>query len=348
MIPEETVGPRGGRRPRARLLLVGLLVLPVFGASAAGAYGIWATRGSASGDPVHVVIPQGASAGEIAGLLAERGVIRAPWLFRVVARFRGVSRDLRAGKYDLRTGLSYAAVIAALRKGPAIRFTRVTIPEGKTVAEVAAIIGARTRVSAREFLAALASARPARLPAGTSNPEGFLFPKTYDVLEDATATDVVALLLRQFDRETASLDWSRAKGLGVTPYQAVVIASMIEREAKVAKDRPLISAVVYNRLRARMRLQIDATVQYAIFLRTGAYKPRLLYRDLEIASPYNTYLHDGLPPSPIASPGIDSLRAALDPARVPYLYYVLMNERGEHGFATTAREFARLKSRAMR
>lgn len=343
------VEPEGRRkRSKMKIALVSLFLLPLVLVAGFAAYGFWASSGSKTGEKVTVLIPRGASAGEIADLLASEGIIRVPWLFKFVARVRGVATDLHAGKYELRTRMSYGDVIATLRKGPKVRFARVTIPEGKTVREVAAIIGRKTHITAAKFLAAIKAgvARPKDLPKQSVNYEGYLFPKTYDILEDATARDVVRLLTDQFQTETKALDWSAASRLEVTPYQIVVIASLIEREAKVAKDRPLIAAVIYNRLRRGMRLQIDATVQYAIFQQTGRYKSRLLFEDLEIDSPYNTYRIDGLPPAPIASPGLDSIRAALAPASVDYLYYVLINDKGEHAFASTAAEFERLKRRA--
>lgn len=335
------------RRHRRSVLLAFFLAVALL-LGALGGYALWAMRGTSGGDPVRVLIPKGANAGEISDLLAEHGVIRAPLLFRVVVRWRGVGDEFKPGEYVFRKGLGYAAVIDLLKTGPPIEVSRVTVPEGKTVAETARIFEREAGIPASEFLAAVEGGRRGVpiLPRGVRSLEGFLFPKTYDVKEEATAEDVVELLLGQFRKEARTLDFSRARTVGVTAYEAVVIASMIEREAKVPGDRAKISAVIYNRLRRGMRLEIDATVQYAIFQRTGSYKSPLTFADLEIRSPYNTYLIDRLPPTPIASPGLASLQAALAPADVDYLYYVVINEKGEHAFASNFRDFQRLRRQA--
>jgi len=170
------------------------------------------------------------------------------------------------------------------------------------------------------------------------NLEGFLFPKTYDLPPDSDAQGVIETLLRQFEAEAAQLDWSRTEALSITPYQAVIVASLVEREAMRDDERPLVAAVIYNRLRKDMFLQIDATVQYAL----PAWKAVLTYEDLKTPSPYNTYLHKGLPPAPICSPGLASLRATLEPADVDYLYYVATGDGG-HFFTSDYGEFLRVK-----
>ena len=330
--------------PLGKLIIFLLAILIPFGAFAG--YVMKVSGGTETGREVAVVIAPGSSASTIATQLEKVGVIRAAWVFRWYARIKGTAKNLRAGEYVFRTDMSYADVTAILEKGPKIEITRITIPEGKTVREIARIVERGMGIPATEFLAEATSGRYSTsiLPKGSKNLEGFLFPKTYDFKKGTTAADVVQALLGQFEKETSSVDWTKATQLGVTPYQAVIIASMIEREAKVEKDRPKIARVVYNRLARGMRLQIDATVQYAIFLSTGAYKSRVLFEDLEIDSPYNTYKIAALPPAPIAVPGLSSIRAALDPAEGKWLYYVLINDKGEHGFAETSAEFERLKN----
>lgn len=316
-----------------RVLLLALLVLGII----VGAFTAWAMGGSGGGQEVVVVVEEGASASQIATLLASKGVVRSAFMFRMVARVRGVGTDLRQGAYTMAEGMGVSAAIDTLLQGVPEKVERFTIPEGKTVIEIAEIIGRRTHISEDEFLAAARSGRHRidLLPPGQDNVEGLLFPETYEIGLDATADEVVARLLRQFEIETAELDFSRAGRLGITAYEAVIIASMIEREARVADERRLISSVIYNRLRRPQRLEIDATVQYVILHRDGQYKHPLTFADYEIDSPYNTYQIDGVPPTPIASPGLASLRAALDPARTPYYYYRLANERGEHCFNET-------------
>jgi UPF0755 protein len=147
------------------------------------------------------------------------------------------------------------------------------------------------------------------------------------------------MLLNQFKADTSSIDWSKTQALGITPYKAVITASLIEREAAVDDERPLVAAVIFNRLKKDMLLQIDATVQYAL----PEWKDVLTYDDLKVDSPYNTYLHKGLPPGPICSPGLASLEAALNPANVDYLYYVATGN-GRHFFTSDYNEFLRVKN----
>jgi UPF0755 protein len=348
-VAEEQV-PEPPRRRKARLTPLGklvvflLVILLPMGAFAGYVMNVSGGSGG-EGREVSVVIARGASASTIATQLERAGVIEAAWVFRLYARFRG-SSNLKPGEYVFRQGMSYSAVFALLEKGPKVEFTRVTIPEGKTVRETAEILERVAGIPASAFLAEATSGTHEIpiLPAKAKNLEGALFPKTYDLRKGVTAGGVLDLLLGQFENETESLDWSNARELGVTPYEALIIASMIEREARVPQDRAKISRVIYNRLARPMRLQIDATVQYGIYLETGSYKHPLLVEDYQFPSPYNTYRIDGLPPAPIASPGLASIEAALNPADGKWLYYVLINDKGEHGFAETYDEFVRLKN----
>lgn len=311
-----------------------------------GLYVRSAARGSGGpSKPVAVVIPPGASASQIAGVLAQKDVIRNAWLFKLMARWDGRADSLKPGEYQLRTGMSFGEVLDVLDAGPKIELTRITVPEGKIIPEVLAIIRDKTKLSANAFKAEIESGRYRLpiMPAGSKNLEGLLFPKTYDIEKDMTEGEVLQMMLDQFARETSALDFSLAKPRGLSPYQVLVLASLVEREAKIDEDRAKIAGVMYNRLRRGMRLQIDATVQYAIYQKTGRYKPRLTYADYEISSPYNTYQIDALPPAPIASPGFASLSAALKPATTDAIYYVLCDKRGGHAFARSADEFDRLK-----
>lgn len=230
-----------------------------------------------------------------------------------------------------------------VRRKPTPESFMVTLPEGLTVRQTAEKVDEATggNISEREFNAAAEEGGYDRafLRDGGGNLEGFLFPKTYEVTSLSTARWLVDRLLRQFDLETAHLEWSRARSLGVTPYQVVIIASMIEKEAKVPEDRPLIASVIYNRLNRNMKLGICATVLYAM----GEHKEALTNEDLEVDSPYNTYRIDGLPPGPICSPGFESIRAALHPARTDYIYYILTGPDGRHSFTADYQQFSRWK-----
>lgn len=220
---------------------------------------------------------------------------------------------------------------------------KVTIPEGLTIKQTAEKVAALTggTVTADEFNAAARAGDYdyAFLPVCDGNLEGFLFPKTYRVTEEDSARDVVVMMLDQFGKETGALDWAWAQEHGLTPYDVLIIASMVEKEAKMPEERPVIASVIYNRLRAGMKLQVDATVQYAL----GTWKPTLTYSDLEVDSPYNTYRINGLPPGPICNPGFESIRAALHPDQTDYLYYILTSPEGRHSFTSDYEQFVRWK-----
>jgi UPF0755 protein len=293
-------------------------------------------------------IPRGATGAEVADLLKAKGVIRSTFVFKLEARFRGFKAGFDAGRYtNLTTNMTISDVLEALKKGPAVESLTVTFPEGLTVAQTAARAAQKLGISKRDFLKAARSgdySLPPFLPEGKKTVEGFLFPNTYDFLTDASADSVIKRLLSQFEHEAAALPWDQAQTLGVTPYEAVIVASLIEKEARFSPDRTKIARVIYNRLKKGMLLQIDATINYAL----GRSGPILL-KDREVPSPYNTYLHIGLTPTPIASSGKASLLAALAPAAGDWLYYVLIDcKTGRHGFATTLSEFNRIRASAPR
>jgi UPF0755 protein len=223
---------------------------------------------------------------------------------------------------------------------------RVTFPEGLRREEIAAIVAERTGIAADAYLRLTgAGPRGARL-AGASRPtslEGFLFPATYDVFSATTAQDLVDQQVRAYEDNTAGIDYRYARSKNLTDYDVLILASMVEREVRVPAERKIVAGVMYNRLRNRMRLDIDATVQYAL----GEWKPELTAADLAVDSPYNTRRFPGLPPGPICNPGIAAIAAAANPARVPYLYYVARNDgTGRHYFATTPEEFEQAVARA--
>lgn len=213
------------------------------------------------------------------------------------------------------------------------------IREGLRREDVAALLDAETDIPGRRYLAQTAPGARGRALAGTDRPtslEGFLFPATYELAEGATAADLVDLQLAAYEANTADVNYRYALSRNLTRYDVLIIASMIEREVAVARERPLVASVIYNRLREGMRLDIDATVQFAV----GEWKEELTATDLEVDSPYNTRRFTGLPPGPISSPGKDSIRAAARPVQTPYLYYVARNDgTGRHYFSSTAEQF---------
>ena len=291
---------------------------------------------SACGGPggsVRVTIPPGATVGVAADSLAKAQVIGAPRLFRLYARLTKRDRNLKPGTYLLQRDASWNSVLTSLVEGRGIVFT-VTIPEGFQVATMAPILERELSVPPDSLVvAARDSTLRSRLRVPTPTLEGYLFPETYVFPDGATARDVVRTMVREFERRWKP-EWDvRVIALKMSRHEIMTLASIIEKEARVATERPVISAVYHNRLRRGMLLQADPTVLYAL----GRHVDRVLYRHLRVDSPYNTYRYAGLPPGPIASPGLASIEAALYPAEVPYLYFVAHPD-GHHEFRRTLRE----------
>jgi UPF0755 protein len=334
---------------RAVAITVGILI-----AIGIPAYGVWSLlirpqSSVAAGLPVQVEVLDGSDTKTIANLLASTAVIDNSSMFRLRARIEGVDGKLRPGVYEFETGMSISSVIEVLVVGPGIEYTKVTIPEGFTVEQIAERLDTSAGIPAAEF-SELALKKAAEFTADypfledvqTGSLEGYLFPKTYQIPENATPREVIAMMLSQFAREFATVDLSYAASKNLSPHDVVILASMIEREARVADERALVSSVIYNRLAKGMRLEIDATIEYIL----PGTRPRLLNRHLRIDSPYNTYMYDGLPVGPISSPGLASLEAAARPADTKYLYYVLTDTDGSHTFTTNLKDFLEAKEKS--
>jgi uncharacterized YceG family protein len=299
-------------------------------------------HGDGSGT-VRVTIPEGASARQIGDELERRGVVASGFLFALRARLSGQRSELRAGAYTLAEDMSYADALDALTTPPsAAPVLNVTLPEGPSRRELAPLV--RQAGVRGDYLAA--TARSARLdprdfgaPRGTRTLEGFLFPSTYELRRtQATARRLVDLQLTAFRRNLAQVGFALARRRNLTRYDVLTIASMIEREARIPRERRLIAAVVYNRLREGIPLGIDATIRYA----TRNWSRPLRRSELERDGPYNTRLRQGLPPTPIGNPGLASMRAAASPARVGYLFYVVKPcGNGAHNFSSTDAQFQR-------
>jgi UPF0755 protein len=280
-----------------------------------------------------VTVPSGASMRLAADSLEAAGVIGSAKLFSFYAKVTKRDRNIKAGTYIIDRSSSWNEVVDALVAGKGIVFT-VTIPEGW---ELRTIIPNVARVMKVDSAALDSAARDTalirRLGIPTATLEGYLFPETYLLPEGSGARPIVRRLVSEFERRWKP-EWNaQLVKLGMTRHQVMTLASIIEKEARVASERPTISAVYHNRLKRGMLLQADPTVIYAL----GRHTPRVLYRDLEVKSPYNTYRNVGLPPGPIASPGLASIEAALFPADVPYLYFVAHPD-GHHEFRATLRE----------
>jgi UPF0755 protein len=290
-----------------------------------------------------VTIPEGAAFRTAADSLHAEGFVSSPWLFRAYARITGRDRQIRAGTYVLQHGLSWNELVDALRKGQGIE-RRVTIPEGWSLAQIVPKLATELGVPEDSVRAAVRDpALRSELGITTPTLEGYLFPDTYIFSYGTQARAAVKELVRHFE-EKWKPEWNdRLNQLSMSRNEIITLASIIEKEARLPEERPVISAVYHNRLRIGMPLQADPTVQYAL----GEHHERVLYRDLEVDSPYNTYRRTGLPPGPIASPGSASIEAALYPASVPYLYFVADSD-GHHEFRTTFKEHREAKERIRR
>jgi UPF0755 protein len=287
-----------------------------------------------------ITIPPGASVQAIADSLAAHGVISSQRWFRLLARFGGYDRRLQSGPYELTRGQGARSALRALTGGHAL-LTRFTVPEGFTLLDIADA-AQKSLAIAKEFF--LATARDTALLHEFGVPgssfEGYLKPETY-FFAPGVGPDIVVRALALAARADWDSAWAaRAATQGMDRATTMTLASLVEGEARVDQDRPLVAAVYRNRLRLGMPLQADPTVQYAIELSTGERKPRLYEKDYGFDSPYNTYLRAGLPPGPVGSPGRKSIEAVLNPASVPFLYFVAGPD-GAHIFSRTYAEHLR-------
>ena len=343
--PSATTPPPPRRRGRwwkvlLAVVAVGLVVFLVAG--------FWVYRkidpAGGPGAQVSVEIPRGSSTARIAELLASADVVADARIFRIYTRVDG-SGPWQAGTYTFRENSSMDDAIAVLDGGPQISYTRLTIPEGYTLEQVAERVGQVPGRSAPRFLelANSGAVRSQFQPEGSTNLEGLLFPDTYSLDDNDDEARILQRMVQAMDEKLLELGVpEKAPALGVTPYELVIIASMIEREARVPDERSKVARVVYNRLERGMRLGIDATTRYELKRPTGPLRRSELQRD----TPYNTRTRAGLPPTPISMPGAASLEGAANPVDGPWIYYVIADEQGHHTFATTDAEFQRAKRAA--
>ncbi len=290
---------------------------------------------------VTVVIPSGATGKEIGKILADAGVVWHQGLFYMALRMDEEARTIRSGVYEIPIGLTPRQVLDLLYQGPVRsemqNTVRLTIPEGLTLAQMAELFDDRDGFW--EAVKAPDLRQRVQCPAETL--EGFLMPNTYFFDTPPTPRQVIVRMLEQFEKEYANLCAEIPHAKDHDRFRIVTVASLVEEEAKVDEERPLIAAVIYNRLQEDMPLQMDGTLQYAL----QKYGQRLLDEDKEVDSPYNTYRNKGLPPGPICNPGVASLRAALQPAHVPYRYFVSNADGRTHTFSTTLAEHNRAVGR---
>jgi UPF0755 protein len=266
-------------------------------------------------------------------MLAENRIVSSAFAFDLLARLRDERSSMKAGEYRFEAHRSPAAILAQLTLGGGQVAKWVTIPEGFTSAEIARTLAAESLGTKTAFETAFSHETLVLGGVRTANLEGYLFPETYLVPVRASPGEIAEQMTRQFASELPPDAAARARRLGLTIPQVVAVASIVEREARADDERALMAGVYYNRLRRGMPLQVDATIEYTF----PHHKDVVTYADLARDSPYNTYEHTGLPPTPIANPGRASLLAAFYPRPSPYLYYVAMGN-GHSAFSRTLAE----------
>jgi len=338
LIKHEIKGAGKEKAQKTTIILLGLLLLFTCALGGSLIIANQLKPVSASSALVQVEIPKGASSKKIGAILADHKLIRSQNLFYYFTRFKGLDQDLKAGIFNLDASWSLEKIALSLTKstqGPSISFT---IPEGFNLKQIAARLEDKGLVSSKDFFKTVNSSRFAYgfledLPQGEQWLEGFLFPDTYQVKENAPPEEIINTMLRRFGEIYDAEMQARTRELGLSVLELVTMASIIEKEGKLDEERSIIAGVFYNRLKAKWLLESCATVQYLL----DEPKEILLYSDLEIESPYNTYKYGGLPPGPIASPGKSSLKAALYPAEVDYMFFVAEKD-GSHYFSKTLAE----------
>ncbi len=328
-------------------LLIGVIFLPLVAIAAAAAWGYTDLRRPVSHNKSgqYIEIPKGSSQAAVIKILAAEGIIRHEWPITVYLKLTGKGSRFKAGEYDFPSPISPLQAIARLERGEQ-RLTRLTIVEGWTRWDIAEAMvripelhleNARAALSLMDNVSLIADIDPS-----AKNLEGYLYPDTYEFSDETSAADLIEIMVKRFHSIWVP-EWSqRALLLRMSPREIVTTASLIETEAKLSEERPIIASVVYNRLKLGMPLAIDSSVIYASKLEGKWRNDGKVYKsDIERRSPYNTRIHAGLPPGPIASPGESSLQAALNPVQSDYLYYVREPSRndGAHNFYSNSRDF---------
>ncbi|MHB1394665.1 MAG: endolytic transglycosylase MltG [Clostridia bacterium] len=301
--------------------------------------GLEAVSKADSGDTREIVIPKGSSVKSISKLLENENAIKNSLVFELYCKVNKKAEKIKAGKYSINNSMDVPEIVEVIVSGKALIDTvKFTIPEGYNLTQIVEKLNSLGLVSPENIQIALDAKRYeydfiGQIPEREKKLEGYLFPDTYEIYKDTTAEAIVDKLLERFDTVFTEEYRNRAKELNMTIDRVITLASIIEREAKLDDERNRISAVFHNRLKKNMMLQSCATVQYLF----KEQKEVLTYKDLEIESPYNTYKHTGLPPGPIASPGLKAIEAALYPENTDYLYFVAKDD-GSHVFTRTYSE----------
>ena len=319
------------------LIILALVILAGTFAAGAGYATYYVIKPMGGSKPVRVDIPKGAYASDVARILAKSHLVRDARLFKLAVRFTGAEKELKPGTYYISPNLNMMEILNHLKTGKG-KIHLVTIPEGLVLKQIGALLEKKSVVKSADFLRTASDNSYKVNGEPLKSLEGYLLPDTYDFPQRFDSNDVITTMVDAFNKRVVPLYNDKKQNLPkkLTLHQVVTLASMVEREAQVPAERPKIAQVYFNRLARGMHLECDATVQFAL----GKQKQYLKYSDLEIKSPYNTYLHPGLPPGPIANPGVDSINAVLDPEPNPYLYYVRNDVKndGSHAFARSYAE----------
>lgn len=299
--------------------------------------GYYLSPTTSSKEIVTITITPGSSTTTIAKRLATNNLIRSPLVFKLAARYRGIGTQLRAGTYQFSRDMPLTRILDELKKGQ-VEFQTFTVPEGITSKAIAELWETSGLGTAQAFMEAMQAPKlhPEYIPEGATV-EGYLFPDTYKFTKGSTAETVVKMMLAESDKRWDKTLTEEAAALGFTRHQIITLASIIEREAASKSEIPQIASVFHNRLKDNWRLQADPTVLYAL----GDPKRLLTRDDWKFVSPYNTYLHKGLPPGPIGNPGMAAILGALRPEKTSYYYFVAIGE-GKHHFSKTLAEHNRM------
>jgi UPF0755 protein len=340
--------PRSHRRAAGVGVLAVLIILVaiviIAGRAIGGIFGAGGDYSGQGSGTVLVVVHPGDSASAIASTLVHDGVVKSTSAFTSAAEANPKSRQIQPGTYRLREHMkaSYALDLM-LRPGSLVSYS-VPIPEGFTAADIVARIAADTPISTSALNAALRNPAALGLPAwANGHVEGFLFPATYDVMPGETATQVLAAMISRFKQAAVQVKLATAAPrVGLSEYDVITLASIVQREGRLVSDYPKIAEVFFNRLHQKMRLDSDATLYYVL----GPNHGPLTSADLQLSSPYNTRKYAGLPPTPINSPGQAAIEAVLHHANGPYLYFVTIDQAGHTAFATTLQRFDQLVARS--
>lgn len=296
-----------------------------------------------------ITIPNGSSSENISVILKKNGLIKNELTFKVYSRVQNKSSKFKAGIYELDTSMSQDKIMDELIKGGKLKTTvKFTIPEGFELKQIADKLVSVDLIDRDEFMSLVSNTENfdkeypflQELPEG-STLEGYLYPSTYEVFEDVTEEDIIKKMLNTFKEKYTDELKEKGNKLGMNTHEIVTLASIIEREAVLEEERPIMSGVFHNRLNVAMPLQSCATIQYAL----GERKPVLSNADVKIESKYNTYINAGLPPAPISSPRIESIQAAVEPADVDYLFFVRTGDDGSHTFSKSYNQHLDAKNR---